>query len=240
MTRHLFNALFVIALGSLGWCLLLDNFLGEHHVLAVELSGLSLAIVWAGLTAYEALRCRPWAAALSMDAEDVMLFGVPCRVTGSIGADAVVLGPIRPTIFVGEALASSLSQDELRAVVYHEDHHRRTLAPIRSAALAAWLRLFGWSDSVQRLVQDRLAHLEVMADVDAMRRGVTPQALAGALLKGEPSARPASFSYSAGERVERLLEHAQGGTMPAGDRLPCEWLPSAVLTIATLACHAVI
>lgn len=240
MTAALIKTLLAIALGSLGWCLLLDKLLGGQHVAAVELSALSIAVVWAGLTSREAMRSRSWARTLSADAEQVTLFGVQCRLTPSLGADAVVLGSFRPLIYVGSDLAQVLTADELRAVVLHEDHHRRTRAPIRSAALTAWLRLFGRSQSVRQMVLERLSHLEVMADLDAIRRGATAQSLARALLKGDPTIQPASFSYGADERVQRLLEHAAGAPVARFDRLPCEWLPTAVLTIATLGCHAVI
>jgi hypothetical protein len=240
MTRTLLGAVVAVALGSLGWCLLLDDILGHQHVLAVELSALSLAALWAGLTIRELVSWHHVAIELAADAEDVVLFGVPCSLTSRLGADALVLGPIRPRIFVGRSLARALTEDELRAVIYHEDHHRRTLAPVRAAALAAWLRLFGRSTRIRMVVLERLSQLEVLADADAIRRGSTPRSLARALLKGDPAVQPISFSYAADERVERLLDHAAG--LPAGgsERLPYEWLPTALLAICTLGCHAII
>jgi hypothetical protein len=230
----------VVALVSLGWCLLLDRILGNHHVLAVELIASSVAALWAGLTIRELATWRRVAIALAADAEDVVLFGVPCSLTAEIGADALVLGPIRPRIFVGKSLARALTDDELRAVLYHEDHHRRTLAPIRAAALAAWLRLFGRSSHIRMLILDRLSHLEVLADADAIRRGSTPRSLARALLKGDPTLQPISFSYAADARVERLLDHAAGTPADRLERRPYEWLPTALLAIGTLGCHAII
>jgi hypothetical protein len=240
MIRTLLGAAFIVALGSLAWCLVLGGLLGDHHVIAVELSALSLGGLWAGLTIRELATWQRMAVALGADAEDVVLFGVPCRLTSGIGTDALVLGPIRPRIFVGRSLVHALSEDELRAVVYHEDHHRRTWAPARAAALAAWLHLLGRSSRIRTVVLHRLSHLEVLADVDAIRRGTTPGSLARALLKGDPGPQPISFSFAADERVERLLDRAAGTAVDAPDRLPFEWLPAALLAIGTLACHAII
>lgn len=240
MNRALFAAVFVVGAVSLGWCVLLDELLGHDHVLAVELSALCVAAIWAGMTLRELAVLQGLALALSADAEDVELFGVRCSLTSGIAADAVVLGAIRPRIFVGRALARALSADELQAVIYHEDHHRRTFAPVRAAALAAWLRLFGRWTRIRMIVLDRLAHLEVLADADAIRRGSSPASLARALLKGHASPQPISFSYAASERVERLLSHAAGEVDDASDRLPYEWLPTLLLAIATLGCHVII
>jgi hypothetical protein len=240
MTRTALTAVLVVAAGSLGWCLLLDDLLGHDHVLAFEFSALSIAALWAGLTIRELTTWHRLALSLAADAEHVELFGVRCWLTSGIGADAVVLGPIRPRIFVGRALARALTTDELQAVIYHEDHHRRTFAPIRAAALAAWLRIFGRWTRIRMVVVDRLSQLEVLADADAIRRGSSPASLARALLKGDATPQPISFSYAANERVERLLEQAAGVRPDKSERLPYEWLPVALLAIATLGCHAII
>lgn len=240
MTRTLSAAIVAVGLGSLAWCLVLGDAFGDHHILAVELSALSLGSLWAGLTVRELATWQRLALMLAADAETVVLFGVQCRLTSGIGTDAVVLGPIRPQIFVGRSLAASLTDDELRAVIYHEDHHRRTWAPVRAAGLAAWLRLFGWSNFFRNNILARLAQLEVLADADAIRRGVTPHSLARALLKGEPSPQPISFSFAANERVERLLDHAAGIPVDTSQRLPYEWLPAVLMAVGTLACHAII
>jgi len=127
----------------------------------------------------------------------------------------------------------------MRAVVLHEDHHRRTRAPVRAAALGAWLRLLGRSNHVQRVLVDRLSDLEALADADAIGRGSSPRSLARALLKGgDASPRPVSFAYGAERRVEQLLDRAAGVPVEAVGRLPYEWLPVVLLSVATLACHA--
>ncbi|MBF8290080.1 MAG: hypothetical protein HW391_1048 [Chloroflexi bacterium] len=135
------GAMVALALGSLALCIALGSLIGTDPMLVFELGTSGVALAWAGLALRELLEGRRVAAALLVDARDVTLFDVPCSVTPGLGTDAVVVGFLRPRIFVGTALIGALATDELRAVIHHEDHHRRTRAPLRAAALAGWLRL---------------------------------------------------------------------------------------------------
>lgn len=238
MTRGRAGGLAAVAMGPLGWCVVLGGLVGGDPMLAVEISGVALAILWGGLVAGELIASVRLASALSVDAEDIRLYGVACSVTPALGTDAMVVGFVRPRIFVGARLLSALNDDELEAVVYHEDHHRRTRAPLRAAALDAWMRLLGRYEGIRGIVLDRLADLESLADTDAIRRGATPGSLARALMKGELSIQPVAFSYAAERRVEHLLDRAAGTSVAATGRVPYEWLPIALLAVATLGCHA--
>jgi hypothetical protein len=226
-----------VAIGPLAMCLAVGAIVGGDPTLAVELVGSALVILWTALLTWDLVASHRLACTLSADAREIVLSGVPCRVTPVLGTDAVVVGIVRPQIFLGASLFDELSADELEAVVYHEDHHRRTRAPIRAAALGAWLRLLGRSEGVRGVVLDRLAEIETLADADAIRRGSTPQSLARALLKGEMSLQPVAFSYAADRRVERLVDRAAGIPIDATGRLPYEWLPIALVTVVTLGCH---
>lgn len=226
------------AAGPLGWCVALSAFLGGDPLLALELSGSALIALWAAVLARELLRSQRLSWALARDAQSLSMFGVRLRVTPALGTDAIVVGSIRPVIYVGADLLAALSEDELRAVVLHEDHHRRTRAPVRAAALGAWLRLLGRSDRVRGVLVDRLSDLEALADADAIQRGSSPRSLARALLKGDASLQPVSFAYAAERRVEQLLDRAAGVDVEPTRRLPYEWLPVVLLTVATLGCHA--
>lgn len=227
-----------VALGPLGWCVALGTLVGGDPMLGVEIAGASLAILWAGLVIRDLVRSGRLASALSTDASETRLFDVPCRITPALGADAIVVGTLQPRIFVGQPLLASLAADELRAVVYHEDHHRRTRAPLRAAALEAWLRLLGRSRGVRELIHDRLVDLEALADADAIRRGSTPRALARALLKGDSSLAPVSFAYAADRRIGQLADRAAGVHVEPTGRIPYEWLPVLLFAVATLGCHA--
>jgi hypothetical protein len=229
--------LVAIALGPLGWCLALGAAVGSDPMLAIELVGGALVLVWAALVLRSIAASHRLGVALSLDGWDTSLFGVPCRITPALEADALVVGAARPRIYLGADLVARLSDDELQAVVYHEDHHRRTRAPLRAAALGAWLRILGRSTSVRGVLLDRLADLESFADTDAIRRGSSPRSLARALLKGDASPQPVAFSYAAHRRVELLVDHAAGIEVDTRGRLPYEWLPVALLAVVTLACH---
>jgi len=237
MTRARAGAILAVAIGPLAWCLAVAAIVGGDPTLAVELVGGGLVILWTALLTRDLAASHRLANMLSGDADEIVLSGVRCRVTPMLGTDALVVGIFRPQIFLGTSLLSELSDDELEAVVYHEDHHRRTRAPIRAAALGAWLRLLGRSKGVRGLVLDRLGDLETLADADAIRRGSSPRALARALLKGEMGLQPVAFSYAANRRVERLLDRAAGMPIDATGRLPYEWLPVALVTVVTLGCH---
>lgn len=237
MTRGRAGGLVAVAIGPLGWCLTIGALVGGDPMLAIELVGGVLVMLWIALLTREVAASHRLASKLSVDAQDVVLFGVQCRVTRALGTDALVVGSVRPRVFVGAALLTALSDDELEAVMYHEDHHRRTRAPLRAAALGAWLRLLGRSESIRSVVVDRLTDLETLADADAIRRGSSPRSLARALVKGDAAVQPVAFSYAAERRVERLLDRAAGMPVDATSRLPYEWLPVALLSVATLGCH---
>jgi len=237
MTRGRSGGLVAIAIGPLGWCVGLSWLLGGDPMLAVEIGSIALAVVWGTLVVRELNVSNRLADVLSVDAADTRLFDVPVRMTPALGTDAVVVGSIRPRIFVGVPMVSALTDDELRAVVYHEDHHRRTRAPLRSAGLGAWLRLLGRSRGIRGIVLDRLTDLETLADADAISRGASPRSLARALIKGDLSLRPVAFSYAVERRIDRLLDRAAGRAVEKPGPLPYEWLPVAVLALATLGCH---
>lgn len=238
MTRRGVAALLAVAVVPLGWCLAFGAVLGGDPMLGLEIAAGALAISWGALVVRELMGSGRVARALDEDAEEALLFGVPVRITSALGADAVVVGSIRPRIFVGTVLLSTLSDDEIEAVLLHEDHHRRTRAPLRAAALGAWLRIFGPSRRIQSLLLERLADLETMADDDAIQRGSSPRSLARALLKGEPTIQPVSFAYAAERRVEQLIDRAAGHAITPAARVPYEWLPVVALAVAMVGCHA--
>lgn len=238
MTRRGAAGLVAVAAGPLGWCLALGAILGGDLMVALEIAGAAVAVLWAALIARELARSLRLAQALAADAQEATMFGVAIRITPALGTDAVVVGSLWPRIYVGSQLVGTLSDDEMRAVVLHEDHHRRTRAPLRAAALGAWLRLLGRSKRIRRVLLDRMTDLETLADADAIRRGSSPRSLARALLKGDASRQPVSFAYAAERRVEQLLDRAAGNRVQAAGRLPYEWLPVVVLAVVAFGCNA--
>lgn len=152
---------------------------------------------------------------------------------------AFALGVLRPTIYVSERLLTELSRRELRAVVLHEEHHRRTRAPLRAAALRSWLALAGWSRPARTRLTDRLADLEREADAFAMAHGTSPATLAAALLQTDAlvAGAGASFGAAADRRLEALLAAAADGPSRSVPLPPIEWLVPAAGLALPMACY---
>ena len=226
------------ALAAVTWCFVLGGLAGGDPMFLVEALAGSGLTLWAFHVARELVAAWRVERTLEAAAVPTVIGGVACRLTRAIGVDAVVIGAFRPRIYVGFDLVRTLSAEELQAVLYHEDHHRATRAPLRAAALTGWLRLLGRAAPVRNIVLDRLADLETLADAEALRRGSTAGSIARALLKGgEPLGMPAGFSYAADRRVETLLNHVDGDEPAGSRRLPYEWLPIAMFAVAAIGCH---
>lgn len=222
---------------ALAWCAGAALVTGQDPMAAAELAALGIVSAWAVLTLREVRAGQALGRALAAASDEAVVAGLRCRLIEAGPREAFVVGAVSPTIYVGAAYIAALDEEELRAVMLHEEHHRRTRAPLRAAALDAWRCLARPSRSVQGILTRHLADLEVAADAFAMGRGAAPGALASALLKSERgSSRAAAFSGAADLRIAALLGAARGDP-PAAARLPIEWLPLAVVGVAILACH---
>lgn len=230
----------ILALGLLvgvAWCLVAAPYAGADPILLFELIAGGLATIWGVAMARNLLRGRRIGQELETLSEAITINGIEVRVVAGGGRIAVVLGAIKPMIFVGDGLLEILTDDERTAVILHEDHHRATRAPIRAAALEAWITILGRWVVARCVLRDRLGDLEAMADRHAINHGCTPASLAGALIKTDPSAPGvAAFTYAAERRISALLG-MKGGTATVGQGLPFEWLPFALASVTAAACH---
>lgn len=168
----------------------------------------------------------------------------PTRVRGRVlrvidasrSNEAFVLGPLRPEIFVSRPLLETLDADELEAVLLHEEHHQRTLAPLRTVALAAWMRMVGVVPVLVRWIERRLEQLEIDADRYALAGGATPATIASALVKCDRTLRFPGIGYASAVdvRIRQLV-----GDQPRGDlaSTPIEWLAPTVLSLGLALCH---
>ncbi len=219
-------------------CLAIAPTRGGDPLLGVEVASVAVLSIWIVIGLRETLRGRLLARALDRRSAFDAPTGVPCRVVREGGRHAFVLGTIRPKIYIGDELLATLDTDELRAVLLHEEHHRRTLAPLRALALEAWLTLAGRAAPARAALLNRLTDLEVEADAAALRGGADPAARARALLKTDASvAAGASFAAASAERLRTLVALADGAEQVDSSRLPYEWLPVAAIAIVVLACH---
>lgn len=233
-------AIAAVAAVVAGWCLAVARVWPGDPVLLVEIGGAAALTGWSVTWLREVLRGRRLATALRARTRDVTIDGIACHVVARGGEHAFVLGAVRPRIFLGDGLVRLLAADELRAVVLHEEHHRRTRAPARSAALSAWLPILGLWATGRAALNDRLSDLEREADAWAIRAGATPDGLARALVKSDgwwPTG--AGFGAASDRRLRSLLAHASGIPDDTRARLPYEWLAPGALAAVTLTCHAV-
>lgn len=233
-------AIAAIAAVVAAWCLAVARVWPGDPVLVLEIGGTAALAAWSVTWLREVVRGWGLASALRRRSRVVTIDGVTCHLVARGGDHAFVLGAFRPRIYVGDGLVDLLAPDELRAVVLHEEHHRRTRAPARSAALSAWLPILGLWAAARVAVADRLSDLEREADAWAIRAGATPVGLARALVKSD-AARDAgvAFGASSDRRLRSLLAHARGIPDDTRARLPYEWLAPGALAVVTLTCHAV-
>lgn len=185
--------------------------------------------LWRGHRLSEAMRPHTVAA---------RVHGIECRVATGLGRSAFVLGARHPTIYVGESLLNGLEQDELQAILLHEDYHRRTYGPLRAASLEAWITLARPIARVKKALADRLVDLERAADRYALGHGATAAGIASALIKVEAAeVGPwVAFTSAADRRVGGLLEFTTG-LERTPEHLPYEWLPPAMTVLTLALCH---
>lgn len=219
-------------------CTVVARTLRADPMVVVEALSAAITLTWVALVGRHLWRGRELARALAPFAISARVHGIECRVVADPETRAFVLGAIRPTIYLGGDLVTGLDADELRAVLLHEEYHRRTLGPLRAASLEAWLWLAGPVSRLSGAVADRLIDLERAADRFAIRQGATTAAIASALLKldGDDSVPLAAFASAADRRVGGLLEFTAGRTETL-DQLPYEWLPPVVAVITLALCH---
>ena len=223
---------------ALGWCKAAGVSVGVDPMLVLEIAGAAAIVLWAALVGRDLRTAGRLRGQLDLVSSPETIEGVEVRVIRDGSVDAFVLGALRPAVYLGDASIDVLDRDELAAVVHHEDHHRRTLAPLRAAAVGAWLRIVGRSSAARALLLARLAQLEAAADAYAMQRGVHPGAIAAALLKVDPHRTSGTaFSGTADRRIQALVDAAAGRPAARTTPLPYEWLPLVIVIAATVGCH---
>ena len=159
----------VVVMTALGgsvaaYCAVAAELAGGDPMMVLEVLGAISLAAWGFVGARNVVRGWWLARGLGPHCDRSSVAGVECRILRGGRRGAFVLGAVRPAIYLGEELVATLDPDELRAVLLHEDHHRRTLAPLRSAGLEAWLTLLGgWAPAlgVQRVEHGPHARLAV-------------------------------------------------------------------------------
>lgn len=152
---------------------------------------------------------------------------------------AFTVGLLRPQIVLSYGMISSLTQEELRAALFHELSHVRSRDPLR-LAVARFLADALWFLPVARsLTQDFVDVVEEGADDWAVGATRQPVDLASALVKTAkagmawsiPLASSLAGNLSVQERVERLLGMRMGRQSAATIG---RWLVSGLITLLLL------
>jgi TonB family protein len=124
-----------------------------------------------------------------------------------------VSGLVRPRILVPERLLPVLAPEELRALLLHEDAHRRRREPLRSAALSFCSALCFFYPLLT-VIRRRLEHTtELLCDAQVLRSGIHPSTYASALARAvrigmEPESPTLAFAGKEGpslcDRLQRI------------------------------------
>jgi len=142
---------------------------------------------------------------------------------------AFCAGLLRPQIFLSTGTLRQLRDDELEAVLAHEEHHRRRRDPLRIAVARVFAHAFFFLPILRRLSDRYCAMAELAADDAAVRTarggGAT---LASALLSFSATAHPHGAVGIAPERVDHLLGR------PASWQLPGALLLAGSATVVVL------
>ena len=238
-TSTVASAALAAAAGATGlWCAAALAGSAADPLRAPELVGALVIAAWAALAARAVIRDVRLRTILDRNASPMEADGIRCYVIRGGGRYAFVLGWLRPDIYVGSRLLADLQPEELLAVLRHEEHHRRTRAPMRAAALHAWATLLRFIDPVQDALADRLVDLEIEADKAAIDAGSSRVVVASALLKTE-WLRMAGTSFTADpdRRIAWLVGSSPPGREDRRLRVPYEWLPFAMYLVVLAACH---
>jgi len=94
-----------------------------------------------------------------------------------------VVGILRPRIIMPDCLVSELSDEGLRAVLFHEEAHRRRRDPLRGAICRLSVALFFFYPPLYLILGRLRATAEFACDENVVRSGISADAYARALAR---------------------------------------------------------
>lgn len=235
---HAFTMALAVSCLSLPW--LMD--LGPAPILLVLLvfaSGIGLRLLTSARRHARLVRL------LRLQSRSIVVDDIRVR-EGAFGGAAFVAGLGRPEIFIDQWTLDSLTPDERRAVLLHEQAHLTSRDPLRmlvEGGLATFVRRLPGG---RAWLTDRAARREILADRAALHAGASRGAIASALLKVAPVADPAAgfggvldqrVAALAGERdLPRVSVHAAGLLGLAMGALGCLVLLHPTVTVPLAVC----
>lgn len=138
---------------------------------------------------------------------------------------ALCIGLWNPAIYVTAGLVEQLPSEELRAVLAHEESHRRRRDPLRHLMLQGVVTRFVRASKAHQLLQWIELRAEIIADRYA-REQTSTATMASALFhvlqwhRGHTSVLPASHFDTTILLTERLQDLAQAPSTPLPGRVP--------------------
>lgn len=225
ISRGLTVAATIIAVCMLGIAAIGAGFLWLAPVLTV---GLAAAVLSLAVTARRHERLvRQFRAQSTVTSQDGFLVRV-----GAFAGAVFVGGLRRPEIFMDEAVLDTLSPDERRAVLLHEQSHLRRRDPLRMSIESLVRPLARRTASGRTWLIEREAAREIRADQYALEQGATAQAIAAALIKVHPVRLEfAGFTTVIDHRIAALT-----GNQPERPRRFRLWMVSGGLLMSVALC----
>ena len=96
---------------------------------------------------------------------------------------ACTAGLISPKIFISTQLVESLRDEEVKAVLRHEQSHLRRRDPLRGVLTSFFAQFFFFLPLARKLLKDSRKDAELIADHHALTLSCSPASLASALVK---------------------------------------------------------
>jgi TonB family protein len=156
---------------------------------------------------------EPWVSdRLNSALEGTRIPAAAIRVVEGSGLPAVT-GVLRRHILVSERMIRELPEDELRAILLHEEEHRRRFDPLRMLVQRLALLFFFYYPPLWALLRSLNSSREMACDEAAIRAGTPPSTFARALARSlnlglRPAPSPAGLGLEGGslikDRFERL------------------------------------
>lgn len=196
-----------VALGATAVCTVAPQSIARevtHVVILTAMAG--VAVLFAAFI-YQARRHQQLTKGIARLSHPATLVGQPVEIVPGLAAP-LVAGLWRPRIFCGDDLRARLDDDELRAVVLHEQHHQRDHAPLRLLFLSSLAPAVTRTMAGRGWLERERARVEIEADAYALARGTSRPILASALskLSSVPGLATApGFSTAADLRIRALL-----------------------------------
>jgi TonB family protein len=159
-------------------------------------------------------------------------------VIGPAGTVPYVTGLLHPRIHLARDLVEALGQEELRAVLTHEDAHRCRREPLRFAIVGLTSALFFFYPLVHLLRRRIQEAAELVCDEEVVRRGVRPEVYARALaatirLGLAPAPSPVAAGVHSGAFLHARFERIQ--TWKRSVKMPRHYLTMAAAILLVVA-----